>query len=93
MDARLVSFGVLEIDGRRYDHDVIIEDGRIRKRKKGPSKGYRERFGHREGEFPVCEDVAARALALPFFPELTEGQVERVAGALLEALAARPVRG
>ena len=34
---------------------------------------YRERFGHREGEFPVCEDVAARSLALPFFPELTEG--------------------
>ena len=43
---------------------------------------YRERFGHREGEFPVCEDVAARSLALPFFPEMTEGQVERVAGAL-----------
>ena len=30
---------------------------------------YRERFGHREGEFPVCEDVAARSLALPFFPD------------------------
>ncbi len=30
---------------------------------------YRERFGHREGEFPVCEDVAARSIALPFFPE------------------------
>ena len=29
---------------------------------------YRERFGHRPGEFPVCEDVAARSLALPFFP-------------------------
>ena len=29
---------------------------------------YRERFGHREGEFPVCEDVAARSIALPFFP-------------------------
>ena len=29
---------------------------------------YRERFGHREGEFPVCEDVAARSVALPFFP-------------------------
>ena len=43
---------------------------------------YRERFGHREGEFPVCEDVAARSLALPFFPELTEGQVARVAEAL-----------
>jgi perosamine synthetase len=43
---------------------------------------YRERFGHREGEFPVCEDVAARSLALPFFPELTEGQVEQVVEAL-----------
>jgi perosamine synthetase len=43
---------------------------------------YRERFGHREGEFPVCEDVAARSIALPFFPEMSEGQVERVADAL-----------
>jgi perosamine synthetase len=47
---------------------------------------YRERFGHREGEFPVCEDVAARSLALPFFPGLTRGRVERVAGALRSAL-------
>jgi perosamine synthetase len=43
---------------------------------------YRERFGHREGEFPVCEDVAARSLALPFYPELTEGEVGQVAEAL-----------
>ena len=43
---------------------------------------YRERFGHREGEFPVCEDVARRSLALPFFPQLTEGEVARVAEAL-----------
>jgi perosamine synthetase len=43
---------------------------------------YRERFGHREGEFPVCEDVAARSIALPFFPELTEAQVEQVAEGL-----------
>jgi perosamine synthetase len=47
---------------------------------------YRERFGHREGEFPVCEDVAARSVALPFFPAMTEGQVERVAAALTEAV-------
>jgi perosamine synthetase len=47
---------------------------------------YRERFGHREGEFPVCEDVAARSLALPFFPGLSEGQVGRVAQALSAAL-------
>jgi perosamine synthetase len=45
---------------------------------------YRERFGHREGEFPVAEDVAARSVALPFFPQLTEGQVARVAEALAE---------
>jgi perosamine synthetase len=47
---------------------------------------YRERFGHREGEFPVCEDVAARSLALPFFPAMIESQVERVAKALREAV-------
>jgi perosamine synthetase len=43
---------------------------------------YRERFGHREGEFPVCEDVAARSLALPFFPGMTELQVTKVTGCL-----------
>jgi len=47
---------------------------------------YRERFGHRPGEFPVCEDVAARSLALPFFPAMSEGQVARVAEALRGAL-------
>jgi len=48
---------------------------------------YRERFGHRAGEFPVCEDVAARSLALPFFPQMSEGQVARVAEGLRAALA------
>ncbi len=47
---------------------------------------YRETFGHREGEFPVCEDVAARSVALPFFPELSEGQIERVTLALRAVL-------
>ena len=32
------------------------------------------------------EDVAARSLALPFFPAMTEGQVARVAAALVEAV-------
>src|SRR5271167_3267035 len=50
---------------------------------------YRDRFGHREGEFPVCEDVAARSLALPFFPKMSEGQVARVAEALGAALEGR----
>jgi perosamine synthetase len=49
---------------------------------------YRERFGHREGEFPVCEDVASRSIALPFTPELSEGQVARVAEAVDEVISA-----
>jgi len=48
---------------------------------------YRERFGYREGEFPVCEDVAARSIALPFFPAMREGQVARVAAELRTVLA------
>jgi perosamine synthetase len=54
---------------------------------------YRERFGHREGQFPVCEDVAARSLALPFFPELTDGQVERVVSALTNVVQSAAVPG
>jgi perosamine synthetase len=52
---------------------------------------YRETFGHRPGEFPVCEEVSRRSIALPFFPQMTEGQVARVAEALREVLSARPV--
>jgi perosamine synthetase len=47
---------------------------------------YRERFGHREGEFPVCEEIARRSLALPFFPELSEGQIDRVVSALTQVV-------
>jgi len=46
MDCRLVSFGLIEIDGQRFDHDVVVEGGRIRRRKKGPSKGQRAAYGH-----------------------------------------------
>jgi perosamine synthetase len=47
---------------------------------------YRETFGHREGEFPVCEDIAARSVALPFFPHMREDQVARVSAALAATL-------
>lgn len=46
MDARLVAFGLVEVEGRRYAHDVVIERGIVRKRRKGPSKPYRDRYGH-----------------------------------------------
>lgn len=40
------SFGSINIDGVTYDHDVVIERGKVRKRKKKPSKRFREDFGH-----------------------------------------------
>ncbi len=39
-------FGAIEIDGIRYEHDVVIDRGEVRKRKKKPSKKFREEFGH-----------------------------------------------
>ncbi len=46
MKARLVKFGEIEIEGKRYAHDVVIDGGKVRKRKKGPSKQFRKEFGH-----------------------------------------------
>src|SRR4029453_11131994 len=46
MKARLVRFGEIEVEGERYTHDVVIDGGKVRKRKKGPSKQFREGFGH-----------------------------------------------
>jgi hypothetical protein len=46
IEARLVRFGEIEGEGTRYTHDVVIDDGKVRKRKKGPSKQFREKFGH-----------------------------------------------
>src|SRR5947207_14734955 len=46
MKARLVKFGEIEVEGKRYTDDVVIDGGKVRKRKKGPSKQFREKFGH-----------------------------------------------
>ena len=46
MKAELVGFQVLEVEGKRYDADVVIERGLVRQRRKKPSKPYRDRFGH-----------------------------------------------
>lgn len=47
---------------------------------------YRERFGFGEGDFPVAEAVAARSLALPFFPGMGDEQADRVIEAVAEVL-------
>jgi hypothetical protein len=40
------SFGSLQIDGTTYDHDVVIDRGEVCKRKKKPSKKFRDEYGH-----------------------------------------------
>ena len=40
------SFGSIRIDGVTYEHDVVIDRGQVRKRKKNPSKPFRDAFGH-----------------------------------------------
>ncbi|MCR2764204.1 DegT/DnrJ/EryC1/StrS family aminotransferase [Microbacterium sp. zg.B48] len=44
-------------------------------------------LGHRRGQFPVAEAAAGRILSLPMFPHLTGAQQERVADALVRAVA------
>lgn len=39
---------------------------------------YREMFGHREGDFPIAESVSQRTLALPFFGDLTQRDIDLV---------------
>jgi hypothetical protein len=40
------SFGSIRVDGVTYDHDLIIDRGKIRKRKKAASKRFRGVYGH-----------------------------------------------
>ena len=49
------SFGSIVIDDVTYDHDVVIDRGEIRKRRKGPSKRFRGEFGHTP--LSVDEDI------------------------------------
>jgi hypothetical protein len=46
MEAKLVAFGEIEIDGELYDHDVVIEAGKVSKRAKKASKSFRSEYGH-----------------------------------------------
>ena len=52
---------------------------------------YRERFGFREGDFPVTERVARSTLAIPFSSRLSAGEVDRVVEALARGAAAQGV--
>jgi UDP-4-amino-4-deoxy-L-arabinose-oxoglutarate aminotransferase len=39
---------------------------------------YRERYGLREGTFPVAEDVGDRTISVPLYPKLADSEVEYV---------------
>jgi hypothetical protein len=39
-------FGQITIDGVSYEHDLVIERGTVRKRRKSPSKARKPEFGH-----------------------------------------------
>lgn len=49
---------------------------------------YREAHGHRPGELPVTEEISGSTIALPFFCEMTDEQVERVCDAVDRAIRA-----
>jgi hypothetical protein len=53
--AKLIAFGDLRLEGERYDRDVVIDAGRVRRRRKGPSKALADQFGHTP--LSVAEDI------------------------------------
>jgi hypothetical protein len=74
------AFGRVRIDGTTYEHDVILDRGKIRKRKKAPSKRFRDTFGHTP--LSVEEDLPWRCRrlvigtgasgSLPVMPEVQD---------------------
>ena len=47
---------------------------------------YRERLGHQRGDFPIAESISDRSIALPFFSELQDEDIQRVVFHLKQAI-------
>jgi hypothetical protein len=56
------SFGSIRVDGVTYDHDLIIDRGKIRKRKKAASRKFRGAYGHTP--LSAAEDIPWRCRRL-----------------------------
>ena len=56
------SFGSVRVDGVAYDHDLIIDRGTIRKRKKGACRKFRGADGHTP--LSAAEDIPWRCRRL-----------------------------
>jgi hypothetical protein len=74
-----LSFGSICINGMSYEHDVVIDRGKVRKRDKKPSKKFRDDFGHTplsvEEEIPwKCHRlvIGTGGGALPVMKELKQ---------------------
>jgi hypothetical protein len=46
MEIEYPGFGSIVVEGVRFEHDVVIEAGTVRRRVKRPSRPHRARFGH-----------------------------------------------
>jgi hypothetical protein len=57
-----LSFGSVQVDGVTYDHDLIIDRGKLRKRKKAASKKFRGAYGHTP--LSIGEDIPWRCRRL-----------------------------
>jgi UDP-4-amino-4-deoxy-L-arabinose-oxoglutarate aminotransferase len=49
-------------------------------------KYYRRKFGYREGDYPVAEEIGKRTISLPLYPSLKEAEVGYVVKVLKESL-------
>ena len=56
------SFGSIRVDGVTYGHDLIIDRGKIRKRKKAASRKFRGAYGHTP--LSAAEDIPWRCRRL-----------------------------
>ena len=56
------SFGSVQVDGVAYDHDLIIDRGKVRKRKKAASREFRGQYGHTP--LSIAEDIPWRCRRL-----------------------------
>ncbi len=79
------AFGSIEVEGTTYEHDLVIDGGRIRKRRKGPSKSLRSGYGHTP--LSAAEDIpwschrlvvgSGAAGALPVMEDVAEEATRR----------------
>lgn len=49
-------------------------------------KFYRDDFGFKEGDFPVTEGISKRTIAIPFFSELSDEEIDYVCESLTQAI-------